>query len=122
MNSLTYLRGRRIWLAPDFVVWGASSSRTVSLATVESINGQLRISYSPITVGGAEQTVLFADLIDHRGNSLPSTITEAKVVVMPKSAGNVFIVGREFGTGFKIAREGTGSSSTVVDLIIMELG
>lgn len=122
MNSLTYLRGRRIWLAPDFVVWGAPSSLTLSLVTVESVNGQSRIIYGPVTVGGSEQTVLFANLIDHRGNSLPSTISEPKVLIMPKSAESVFLIGREFGAGFKVAREDGGTGSTVVDLIIMELG
>lgn len=122
MNSLAYIRGRRIWLAPDFVVWGAPSSLTLSLATVESVNGESRITYNPVTIGGLEQTVLFAELIDHRGNPLPSTIKEPKALIMPKSAERVFLVGREFSAGFKVARESGGAGTTVVDLIIMELG
>ncbi|MFQ5606488.1 MAG: hypothetical protein ACE5GA_00970 [Candidatus Zixiibacteriota bacterium] len=122
MNTLNHLRGRRVWFVPDFIVWGTPSGLSLTLASVESINGQLNVSYSAVTIGGSEQTALFSNLIDHRGNHLPQTIRQPKALLAPKSSEQTFLVGREFETGFKVAREDAGPGPAIVDLLIMELG
>ncbi len=121
-SSLNYLRGRRIWFVPEYVVWGVPASAEIPLVTVETVNGTQRIFYSAAQVGGSDQSVLYTELTDHRGNSLPANIKEPKALPMSKSAENIFIVGREYETGFKIARDSASAGPVTVDLLIMELG
>lgn len=122
MNTLNYLRGRRIWYVPNYSVWGLVSSVTVNIVTSESINGQSRLSFSEATIGAAEQTVTFTDLVDHRGNSVPASISEPKVVIVPRSENSAYLIGREYAQGFKIARESAAADPVTVDLVIYELG
>jgi len=121
MNTLAYLRGRRIWLVPGFVVWGASSGTDLSFVTVNVIEGQQRISHTTASIGGAQQQVSFNTLVDHRGNQLPMTINSPKVIPLANSDARVFIVSREFTSGFVIARDNTATTPVTTDLLIMEL-
>ncbi len=121
MSTLEYLRGNRTWFIPGFVVWGASSSAELSFVTVNVVEGQKQINYLEASVGGTHQTVSFDSLVDHRGNKLPQTISAAKVIPLPKDEGQVFIVGREFSSGFSISRDSSGTTPITTDLVIIEL-
>jgi hypothetical protein len=121
MNTLEYLRGNRTWYIPGFVVWGASSGAELSFVTVSVVEGQKQINYLKTSVGGTNQTVSFDSLVDHRGNNLPQTISTAKVIPLPKGEGQVFVVGREFGSGFSISRDSSSTTPITTDLVIIEL-
>jgi hypothetical protein len=120
-DSLNYLRGRRMWLAPDYNVWGLPASAEVTFVSAQSIDGTTRLFYDNAQIGGAEQVVSYSELTDHRGNTLPAQIQSPKVIALPRSAEKVFIVGRESGAGFKIARESSASGPVIVDLLIVEM-
>lgn len=121
MNTLAYLRGRRIWFVPGFVVWGASSSAELSFVTVNVVEGQQQIHYSETSLGGSRQTVSFANLVDHRGNNLPSTLNSPRIIPLPKGEERVFIIGSEFSDGFSISRDSAATTPVTTDLLIIEL-
>jgi hypothetical protein len=121
MSTLAYLRGNRTWFIPGFVVWGVSSDAELSFVTVTVVEGQQQINYLETSVGGSRQTVSFDSLVDHRGNKLPATINTAKVIPLPKAEGQVFIVGREFSSGFSISRDNSDTSPIATDLVIIEM-
>lgn len=120
-DTLNYLRGRRMWLTPNYNVWGLPASAEVSFVTAETIDGTTRLFYDRAQIGGAEQVVDYSDLSDHRGNALPGQIKSPKVIPLPRSTDRVFIVGRESASGFKIARDGASSGPVIVDLLIVEM-
>ncbi len=121
MSTLAYLRGRRIWFVPGVVVWGASSGTELSFVTVNIAEGQRQIYHTTASIGGSQQQISFNALVDHRGNNLPLTINSPKVIPLAKSDANVFIVGREFASGFVISRDSTATTPVTTDLLIMEL-
>ncbi len=121
MNTLAYLRGHRIWFIPGFIVWGSSSGAEISFITVNTVASQKQLSYTETSIGGTRQTVSFDALIDHRGNNLPTNLKSPKVIPLSKGDERIFVVGREFNSGFSISRDSSGTTSVATDLLIVEL-
>jgi len=120
--TLDYLRGRRTWVVPNFVVWGDWSLASFFLLYTEVGETSKRVILARNNLGGLDQTVSFSDLYDFRGNKLPQMITSPKVMVMPKNEVNCFVVGPETDTGFRIAKFSGSQKTGLVDLTIMEMG
>jgi hypothetical protein len=120
--TLDYLRGRRTWVVPNFVVWGDWSLVSFLLLYTEFGETSKRIILAKNNLGGLDQTVNFSDLFDFRGNQLPQVIANPKVLVMPKNEVNCLVVGTETDTGFRIARFSGSEKTGLVDLMIVEMG
>ena len=120
--TLDYLRGRRTWVVPNFVVWGDWSLASFLLLYTEIGETSKRVMLARNNLGGLDQSVTFETLYDFRGNQLPATISNPKVMVMPKNEVNCFVVGTETETGFRIARFSGSEKTGLVDLMIVEMG
>jgi hypothetical protein len=120
--TLDYLRGRRIWVVPNFVVWGDWSLYSFLLFYTEIGATSKRVVFSKSTLGGLDQTVNFSSLYDFRGNQLPTTIANPKVIILPKNEILCLVVGAETDTGFRIAKLSESSGTGLVDLMIVEIG
>ena len=111
-----------MWAAPDFVVWGQSSEISIFYIELASVGGASRIMFNEGNVGQSGQGVEFKDIVDSRGNSLPISISQPKVIIQSKSQYQAFLLGKEFSSGFLIAREASASEPITVDLLIIEMG
>ncbi len=120
--TLDYLRGRRTWVVPNFVVWGDWSLASFLLLYTEMGETSKRVMLAKNNLGGLDQVINFSDLYDFRGNQLPEVIGNPKVIVMPKDEVNCFVVGTETDTGFRIARFSGSEKTGLVDLMIVEMG
>ncbi len=120
--TLDYLRGRRTWLVPNFVVWGDWSVACFLLLYTEVGEDSKRVMLARNNLGGLDQKVDFADLYDFRGNQLPQVVLNPKVIVTPKNEVNCFVVGRESDTGFRIAKFSGSEKTGLVDLMVVEMG
>ena len=120
--TLDYLRGRRVWVVPNFVVWGDLSLYLFFLLYTETEATAKRVVFSKSTLGGLDQAVEFSNLYDFRGNRLPEIINNPKVVVLPKNEVPCFVVGTETPTGFRIGKLSESSGTGLVDLMIVEMG
>lgn len=120
--TLDYLRGRRTWVVPNFVVWGDWALASFLLLYTELGETSKRIILAKNNLGGLDQTVNFSDLFDFRGNQLPQVIANPKVLVMPKNEVNCLVVGTETDTGFRVAKFSGSEKTGLVDLMIVEMG
>jgi hypothetical protein len=120
--TLDYLRGRRIWVVPNFVVWGDWTLYSFLLLYTEMGATSKRVVFSKSTLGGLDQTVNFSSLYDFRGNQLPDTINNPKVIVLTKNEVLCLVVGAETNTGFRIAKLSESPQTGLVDLMIVEMG
>ncbi len=120
--TLDYLRGRRSWVVPNFVVWGDWSLASFLLLYTEMGETTKRVILAKDNLGGLDQVVNFSDLYDFRGNQLPEVIGNPKVIVMPKNEVHCFVVGSETKTGFRMARFSGTEKTGLVDLMIVEMG
>ncbi len=120
--TLDYLRGRRIWVVPNFVVWGDWSLYSFFLLYTEVEAATKRVIFSKSTLGGLDQAVEFSNLYDFRGNQLPELIDNPKVIVLPKNEVPCFVVGTETPTGFRIGKLSESSGTGLVDLMVVEMG
>jgi len=121
-SALSRITARRIWFVPHFGVWGAPDWGDLKYLVIEETEAMKSVLFGSVSIGDCTQTVLFEDLIDHRGNPLPATINNPCVMIRPRSEAAVFVVGDESPAGFKIARSDDGYDSVTVDLVVMELG
>jgi hypothetical protein len=119
--TLDYLRGRRTWVVPNFVVWGDWSLASFLLLYTEMGETSKRVMLARNNLGGLDQSVTFETLYDFRGNRLPEAINHPKVMVMPKNEVSCFVVGTETDTGFRIARFSGSGKTGLVDLMIVEM-
>ncbi len=110
-----------MWVVPDVSIWGRSAIAALTFVTIESVQGATRIMSSTETIGEASQTIFYADLIDHRGNRLPAQLIEPKAHIQVKSPDIVFLVGREFSSGFRVARPAGAATPALADIIIYDL-
>jgi len=123
MNStLAYLRGRRVWVVENLVVWGSLAAYAGSFLVTEETGGDKRLLFWQVNLGGELQQVNFSDLTDINGNALPQSISRPKIVLLPKNDVDVIVVGRESNSSFIIAKTDTTSTSGLVDLMIFEVG
>ncbi len=119
--TLDYLRGRRMWLVQNFVVWGDCWGDDFLFLYTQVDSPGKRIVFSSTFLGGETQNVSFSSLCDFRGNQLPATINGPKVVVLPKKEPFCFVLGSETESGFKIAKKKGSKEDGLVDLLIVEL-
>lgn len=122
MHGLSDIAVKRTWMIPDFSVWGVPGFGETDLLIIEKVGSQSSIYFGSFDIGGSEQEIRFDSLVDHRGNSLPSTL--ASPLVIPRSKGPVtpFVVGRESTVGFKIARSTNTAATVQTDLLVVEIG
>ncbi|HEX2897811.1 MAG TPA: hypothetical protein VHP63_07160 [candidate division Zixibacteria bacterium] len=121
-DGLNTLKSRRIWLVPDFVVWGISGLGEIEYLDVENIDGTKSVSFGSAGIGDTSQSVAFANLTDVRGNDLPALINRPLVTARSHDQSQAFVIGTETDSGFKIARDPSAPSLVTIDLIITELG
>jgi hypothetical protein len=121
-DTLAYLRGHRLWLIRDFVVWGSLSAHEFSFLITTMDQGIGRIMFLSVSLGGDLQKVEFADLTDFRGNNLPESLSNPKVIPLPKSLVGAVVAGREDSGSFSIAKASESDANAVCDLLIMEVG
>ena len=122
MHSLSYLKSRRLWIVPEVLVCGLPSDASFYYLGAENVDSSERLMFGQSSVGNAAQGILFADLVDHRGNKLPSTISSPRILVRPRSPYNAYLVGEESGSGFQIVRDPAAPGPVSVDLFIYETG
>ena len=120
--TLDYLRGRRVWVVNNFSVWGEYSAVVPILIWTETGASSNRLIFARENLGGFEQAVNFSDLSDFKGNQLPQTIANPKVIILQKNEVECLVIGQESQTGFKIAKLTDGDQNGVVDLVIVENG
>ncbi|MEA2030703.1 MAG: hypothetical protein U9N55_03795 [candidate division Zixibacteria bacterium] len=120
--SLANVTARRVWFIHDFVVWGLPNMGELEFLAMEKVGSEESVLYGIHTIGGGSQEVSFGNLVDNRGNQLPETIDVPRVLPRSRSSENVFVVGNETASSFKIARESDSSGPVTVDLLIVEMG
>jgi len=120
--TLDYLRSRRTWVVPNFVVWGDWSIYDFLLFYTEMGTNSKRIIFGKSTLGGLDQSINFSNLYDFKGNQLPTAINNPKVIVLPKNEVYCLVVGAETNTGFRIAKLSESTQTGLVDLMIVEMG
>jgi len=121
-DTLAYLRGHRIWLVRDFIVWGALSANEFSFLLTDVDQSSKRIMFLTMPLGGEMQKVNFDDLLDFRGNSLPSNLINPKIIALPKTSVDVVVVGQESANSFSIATTSASGANGLCDLLIIEVG
>lgn len=120
--SISYLRGRRLWVVRNFQIFGTADEARFLYLGVENVDATNRIMFGTTGIGGAVQDVRFSDLIDFRGNSLPETINSPKVLVRFRSPYAAYLIGEESNAGFRMARDISAPGPVSVDLFIYEMG
>jgi len=122
MNStLSYLTGNRKWLIRDLVVWGDTGFLDAAIIATESVPSDDRVVFLYELAGGQPQVVEFADLVDHRGNQLPTSISNAEIIIIPKNDVHSFVVGDVGLSSFRIAKSDGSPTDAIADLLIMEM-
>jgi len=89
---------------------------------LEKIGSTRSVYYGTASIGESQQEVMFSQLTDHRGNSLPSQLDSPRVFVRVKGSAPVYVIGCESTDRFKIARDSSASGPITVDLWVVELG
>lgn len=113
---------RRMWFVPELSVHGVAGWGEVDYIAVEKIGDTSSVLYGSAGLGDEAQSVCYDSLHDHRGNRLPSTIDNARVMIRRRGTETTFVVGTESESSFKVAREATAALPVVVDLLIIEMG
>ncbi|MFH2036805.1 MAG: hypothetical protein ABIJ45_10415 [Candidatus Zixiibacteriota bacterium] len=122
MNTLAYLKSRRLWVVRDFPVHGLASDAELFYLIVEEVDSISRLGFGLISTGDSSQGVNFSNLTDFKGNQLPAEINLPRIIVAPRSEYGAFIVGNESSNGFKIGRDSQAPGPVNVDLFIFEMG
>lgn len=122
ITGISSLTARRVWFVPNFIAWGTSGGGEAELLVVELAGGERGIFFQSLPIGDAAQEVLFADLVDHRGNSLPDTLASPRVLTRSRSEEPVFVIGPESPVSFQIARGSNSPQPVTTDLLIIEMG
>lgn len=121
-SALTRATSRRVWFVPRLAVWGAPDWGDVKYLAIEETESVKSILFGSVGIGDCSQPVRFADLVDHRGNRLPTAMENPCVLIRSRSGNAVFLVGDETANGFKIACADGVSDPVTVDLLVVELG
>ncbi len=123
MNTgLNISKSRRLWVVPNFVVWGLAGLGDVNYLNVEQVDSTKSVDFGSASISDTAQSVNFSTLIDRLGNALPSSIKRPVVTARSHNASQVFVIGTETSSGFKIARDAAAPGPLTVDLFITELG
>ncbi len=121
MQTLNYLKSKRIWAVPGVSVYGTLGAVELLLLRSEITLSSKRIIFETAVLGGVEQVLFYKDLVDFRGNQLPQKLKSPKVVVLPKSATFAVVAGAEAEELFRLAKT-SGADHALVDLLIIEMG
>jgi hypothetical protein len=113
---------RRAWYVPDLAVWGTADWGQLDFVAVEQVGTETSVLFGQADLGDNAQRLLFADLVDHRGNSLPSQLDMPLVLPRPRSEKAVFVVGRESNEAVVLARQADAIEPIPTDLLIIEMG
>ena len=119
--TFDYLTGNRKWLVRDFVVWGDSGTLDITMLATEKGVSENRLIAIREFCGEQAQVVEFADLMDHRGNGLPESISNAEIIIIPKNETAAHLVGSVGATSFRLAKSSGAVSDAIVDILIMEM-
>jgi len=122
MMGLELVTSRRVWFVPDFSVWGQPSLGEHEYLALEKVDSTWSVYYGTASIGECSQEVLFSQLTDHRGNSLPGSLESPRVFIRPRDHTPVFVVGHEGADRFKVAHDANAAGPITVDLMIVELG
>ena len=122
ISGLDKSKTRRVWIVPDFQVWGMKGLGNAEYLALETVGTEKNIHFGSVAIAGLQQQVLYSNLKDRRDNSLPSQIASPMIVIQPRSEYSAFIVGESGDTSFIIARAPGASGPVRVDLMIMEMG
>lgn len=122
MHSISYLRGRRLWVVRNFQIFGTADEARFLYLGIENVAAVNRIMFGATGIGGAVQDIRFSDLIDFRGNNLPDTINSPKVLIRFRSPYAAYLIGEESDSGFRMARDISAPGPISVDLFIYEMG
>ncbi len=120
-GTIDYLRSNRKWLVRDYRIWGNDGAFGADMFMTEQGTSNNRVIYSHQYSGGKPQVVNYADLLDHRGNKLPSNIQNPEVVIIQKNPVTGFIIGSVGSSSFRIAKSYREPADSIVDLLIMEM-
>ncbi len=121
-QTLGYLLGKRMWWIGGLNVWGELAATTPKFLISESDAGGFRILRASYSLGGMTQDVRFGELVDVKGNLLPSIINRPRVVPISRGATSAVIQGEAQADSFRIAKANATSAPVLVDLLIIEMG
>ncbi len=122
MHTLNYLRGRRMWVVRNILVWGTADEARFYYMGVENVDSVNRIMFGVSGAGSSIQDIQFSNLVDFRGNHLPAAIKSPKVIIRFRSPYPAYLSGEESDNGFCIARDNNAPGPVAVDLFIFEMG
>jgi hypothetical protein len=123
MNStLADLTARRAWYVPGLSVWGDLQTQTIDAIGTETDDASSRVVFYRFSVGGQVQELAYTSMTDHRGNHLPPSISHPVVIIIPRNAVAVAVVGRPSDVACRLAKTITCAEDGLVDLWIIEAG
>ena len=122
LSTMSRITSRRMWFVPRFSVWGSAQWCGIDYLAIEEVESVKSVLFNSVGIGDSSQSVAYEDLTDFRGNCLPATIKNPRVLIRSKSADAAFVVGDETTEGFKIAASDAASNPVLVDLIVVEMG
>ena len=120
-TTLDYLKSNRKWLVRDFAVWGDNGTFEADMLMTEFVSGDERVVFNHEYTGESAQTVIYQNLVDHRGNQLPEKIANPEVIIIPRNPIRSFILGSVGEKSFRISKDSSLLSNSIVDLLIMEM-
>lgn len=122
LSALSQVNTRRMWFVPRLNVWGIAGWGEIDYLVIEHVDDTDSILFGTAGMGDSAQSVMFEELTDFRGNALPATIRNPRVLVRPRGEQTAFVVGDEWNSGFKIARQVDAGGPVTVDLLVIEMG
>jgi len=111
-----------LWVVRNFQIYGTADEARFLYLGVENVASTNRIMFGTAGIGGTVQDIRYSNLIDFRGNNLPTTIDSPKVLIRFRSAYSAYLIGEESDSGFRMARDINSPGPISVDLFIYEMG
>ena len=120
--GLERVKSRRMWFVPDVAIWGLAVWEQLEFIALEEIQSETGILFGAANLGDDAQQLLYAELADHRGNALPASIDAPLVMIRSRGEHRAYVVGRESGSGVKVARAADAPTPVTSDLLVIEMG
>jgi len=121
VDTLAYLRSRRMWAVSGLKVWGSANDVEMFYLGAENDGDTNSIFFGRSSLSTSIQDISFSELSDWRGIPLPEMIASPRIIVSPRSEYNAFLIGDQSDTGFRIARDADAPGPITVDLFIFEM-
>ena len=122
MTGYALANAKRSWYIPNLNIYGTLGWGDFEYLVTENVSSTMSVLFNSLSIGDNSQQISFQNLIDHKGNNLPETLVNPKVIIKQKSEESAFIVGDESSSGFKIVHSGSSLNLVPVDLYIIEMG